>query len=59
MGLGFRVWNQKIHKPTKKGQTMKHNRAGVLKETSKNQTVKERLANRHAISTHAFSGLIL
>jgi hypothetical protein len=39
---------------------MKHNRAGVvLKETSKNQTqVKERLANRHAIGTHAFSGPI-
>ncbi len=36
---------------------MKHNRAGVLKETSKSQTVKERLANRHAISTHAFSVL--
>jgi len=50
-----------IHKPTKKGQSTKHNRAGVvLKETSKNQThIKERLANRHAIGTHAFSGLIL
>jgi hypothetical protein len=36
---------------------MKHNRAGVvIKETSKNKTqAKERLANRHAIGTHALS----